>query len=614
MTDFDIRQIVDIAMKNDKIIQGSIDCIDAIKAAIRRKYPSAQISSRFQSFDKNTKTTIASRRNNLYVRIHNKVYPILFFWLVKKASTLGVNNNLVNIWKRIRDLEKMSEDYDSFGTGTIIVLSNDKNCWKKHDKETAIACFSLHDHKTSDSDNLSYSGKKRQEVLEYKYGPYEFEWSDSCVDNFRYLVIGINGKPREVKQENKINGILDAVSLFSSSEYGSVFYRGQAGFSHVPLPVSLRHDSQPDFERSVFAEVITQHPDEYINIDNLQKLSRMQHGEIPTRMMDVSLNPLVSLFFAVSGLHREDSDERRINKEKSCWLFSFTDTDSEVRSFDSDTCRCISALPYLSSVQQRNLRYEAVMEHFLQSYCRWLQDTSLLDSFHGILDVAVSSKSLSSLKNDKYRIDGEYAFSIKDMKFSIAFIDESNPIIIPQKPDEALIDCIYDFDFSPMRINKETEDYDSYEMLVLDGKISREIPAFRKCIHPLTLLNGVFVRPVSNSDRMIAQQGAFMLYGLSYFWNIPRMTEFLYRHKYSWESILQILITNDRNFLEHGTDKKCPSGLLKEFASFVLAAEVYEVDFDKKERIKEELSALGINKETMGRSEITTSYHMQMKQ
>ena len=49
--------------------------------------------------------------------------------------------------------------------------------------------------------------------------------------------------------------------------------------------------------------------------------------------------------------------------------------------------------------------------------------------------------------------------------------------------------------------------------------------------------------------------------------------------------------------------------MLRDFASFVLASEIYEVDFDKRERIKADLSSIGINKETMGRSEITTFHY-----
>lgn len=179
-------------------------------------------------------------------------------------------------------------------------------------------------------------------------------------------------------------------------------------------------------------------------------------------------------------------------------------------------------------------------------------------------------------------------------------------VIIPEEPDDSLIDYLYEDDFASMRINAGTGEYNSREMLVLDGKIASEAPAFRKCIHPLTLLNGVFVRPVSNSDRMIAQQGAFMLYGLSDFWNVPRMIEFLCRKGFPMKEILRILIINDRKPFEG----KGTTEMLRDFASFVLAAEIYEVDFDKRERIKADLSSIGINKETMGRSEITTFHYL----
>ncbi len=102
-----------------------------------------------------------------------------------------------------------------------------------------------------------------------------------------------------------------------------------------------------------------------------------------------------------------------------------------------------------------------------------------------------------------------------------------------------------------------------------------------------------------------------MLYGLSDFWNVPRMIEFLYRKKVPMKEILRILITNDRkSFEDKKTKRKEPKEMLRDFASFVLAAEIYEVDFDERERIKADLSSIGINKETMGRSEITTFHYL----
>ena len=608
--DFELNDVLNIILKEENILRDSKSFLKALRACIRRKYPAAQLSTSFTAFEQNSKTDIDRRRNNLYVRYHGKIYPILLFWLmkgsyllsdrteVKKTKSLAVNIALIDIWKRLTDLELLSAETENYGYGSIIVLTNDMRIWKDYSAtDNAIAAFSLHDMNTPESGTLVYRGKK-PETVNYKHGPYHIEWKDSDGKKFRYLALRVVGEKRQAVKDLIIHDLQSAVKLFAGAEYGSVFYRGQAGFRYVPLPNALRHNDKIDYERKIFTEVITQHPDLYIGKDNLQKLSRMQHGGIPTRMMDVSLNPLTSLFFVVSGLHGDTEDDKRIKDEKSCWLFSFNDVDDEVRSFDSDTCRCLAALPYLPSEYQMKLRYEAVMEHFLQSYCRWIkacEDSCTLDTFHWNLDLANSEKPKG-------------LFKLHGKEFRIEPVDKDKSgmmVIIPEEPDDSLIDYLYEDDFASMRINAGTGEYNSREMLVLDGKIASEAPAFRKCIHPLTLLNGVFVRPVSNSDRMIAQQGAFMLYGLSDFWNVPRMIEFLCRKGFPMKEILRILIINDRKPFEG----KGTTEMLRDFASFVLAAEIYEVDFDKRERIKADLSSIGINKETMGRSEITTFHY-----
>lgn len=61
-------------------------------------------------------------------------------------------------------------------------------------------------------------------------------------------------------------------------------------------------------------------------------------------------------------------------------------------------------------------------------------------------------------------------------------------------------------------------DYIYPEMVLLHRHITAENPSLGKDLKPLDILDGAFVRPVTNSDRMIAQQGAFMSYGLSRFW------------------------------------------------------------------------------------------------
>ena len=90
---------------------------------------------------------------------------------------------------------------------------------------------------------------------------------------------------------------------------------------------------------------------------NLQTLAMMQHYEVPTRLLDISTNPLVALFFAVCAF-REDFG-KKLNGE----VLIFAVDESKICYDDSDKVRVLSALPAI-----RDCDREKIIEKFnLQS-------------------------------------------------------------------------------------------------------------------------------------------------------------------------------------------------------------------------------------------------------
>lgn len=72
-------------------------------------------------------------------------------------------------------------------------------------------------------------------------------------------------------------------------------YRGQAGIFSLK-PSLFRKADNRRHEKNVLREIIAMHPGEFRDDASLfERLVRMQHFSLPTRLLDVTFNPLVAL-------------------------------------------------------------------------------------------------------------------------------------------------------------------------------------------------------------------------------------------------------------------------------------------------------------------------------
>jgi hypothetical protein len=117
----------------------------------------------------------------------------------------------------------------------------------------------------------------------------------------------------------------------------SNFFRGESqDYKETSCqPGVFRFPSIIKNEHTIYKEFITRNPDEFYKDKlTIDKLTRMQHYRLPTRLLDVSANALLGLFFAVE---KED-------KNNDALVYVISVPNKIIKFYDSDTLSVISNL------------------------------------------------------------------------------------------------------------------------------------------------------------------------------------------------------------------------------------------------------------------------------
>ncbi|MDB5471718.1 MAG: hypothetical protein JWR84_3278 [Caulobacter sp.] len=130
-------------------------------------------------------------------------------------------------------------------------------------------------------------------------------------------------------------------------------YRGHASSTFSLQPSVFRDPLAKKNEHILLRELIASHPSEFVSDqETLEQLVRLQHYSLPTRLLDVSWNPLVALYFACQPNKRriiDASTRARKTVEDDGEVIITRVGRSRLRYFDSDTVCCLANLARLKT-------------------------------------------------------------------------------------------------------------------------------------------------------------------------------------------------------------------------------------------------------------------------
>jgi len=86
-----------------------------------------------------------------------------------------------------------------------------------------------------------------------------------------------------------------------------LFFRGQANDSWNVAP-SVFREGQLSNEHRLIEEALGLKPGDFANQTKFERFAKLQHYEMSTRLLDVTENPLIALYFACKDANEEDKD------------------------------------------------------------------------------------------------------------------------------------------------------------------------------------------------------------------------------------------------------------------------------------------------------------------
>ena len=153
----------------------------------------------------------------------------------------------------------------------------------------------------------------------------------------------------EVNFISSINQYVDFLGQIREKD-SKLFFRGHSKVSYDLKPSLFRKEEWLSNEKKMYLELMAKCPYEFERLEShIEKLAEMQHYGLPTRLLDVTQNPLVALYFACESQYSYYGE-----------IIIFSQKLNSIKYFQSDTVAMLASLPLFTEDEQMQFYYSSV--------------------------------------------------------------------------------------------------------------------------------------------------------------------------------------------------------------------------------------------------------------